>query len=100
MVKQLDIHPVAHTLPINAINATNTVSKGVIRITIQSTHNDFSKELTCRTIPAIIDSIPSEIFTRESIKISANIKLTNLDFHVPRSVDLLIGAERVIRCAL
>ncbi|XP_067208930.1 uncharacterized protein [Linepithema humile] len=36
--------------------------------------------------------VPSEIFPRDSVKIPSNIKLADPEFHVPRSVDLLIGA--------
>lgn len=67
-------------------------SKGIIRITIQSTCNDFRKELTCLTIPAIADLIPSEIFPRDTVKVPSNIKLADPEFHVPRSIDLLIGS--------
>ncbi|XP_067208500.1 uncharacterized protein [Linepithema humile] len=70
----------------------NTVSKGIVQITIQSIHDDFCKELTCLTIPTIADLIPTEIFPRNSIKIPSNIRLADPDFHLPRSVDLLIGS--------
>lgn len=92
IVKRLDIHVVAHSLPIGAINSINTESRGVVQITVQSTRDDFSKELTCLTIPAIADLIPSEIFPRNSIKLPSNIRLADPEFHLPRSVDLLIGS--------
>lgn len=59
---------------------------------MQSTHDDFSKSLTCWTIPTVADLIPSEIFPRSAIKIPRNIRLTDPDFHSPRAVDLLIGS--------
>lgn len=92
MVKQLGAHPVAHSLPINAINATSTISKGMIQITMRALQDDFSKRLTCLTIPTIADSIPSEVFPRNSIEIPSNIRLADQQFHIPRSVDLLIGS--------
>jgi len=70
----------------------STASKGIIQITIRLIHNGFSKDLTCLTIPAITDLIPSETFPRDLIKISSNIRLADPDFHVPRSVDLLFGS--------
>lgn len=36
--------------------------------------------------------VPSETFPRHLIKIPSNIKLADPEFHLPRSVDLLIGA--------
>ncbi|XP_024881061.1 uncharacterized protein LOC112460532 [Temnothorax curvispinosus] len=65
----------------------------MVQITIQSMRDDF---LTCLTIPAIADSIPSEIFPRDSIRIPPNIKLADPKFHLPRSVDLLIGSGATI----
>jgi len=80
------------SLPIATINDMNTKSKGVVRITIQSIHDGYSKELTCLTIPAIADLIPSEVFPRDLINLPANIRLADPDFHLPRPVDLLIGS--------
>ncbi|XP_039303553.1 uncharacterized protein LOC120357421 [Solenopsis invicta] len=82
----------AHSLFIGAIDSLNTESKGLVHVTIQSMRNSFSKKLTCLTIPAIVDLIPSEVFPRDLIKIPHNIKLADPDFHVPRTVDLLIGS--------
>lgn len=92
VIRRLDLHVVAHSTPIGAINSTHTVSNGVVQITIQSVHDNFRKGLTCLTIPTITDIIPSEIFPRNSIKIPANIKLADPEFHLPRPVDLLIGS--------
>ncbi|XP_039306759.1 uncharacterized protein LOC113005983 [Solenopsis invicta] len=82
----------AHSSPISAINGMNTKSKGIVQITIQSIHDNFSKELTCLTIPTITDLVPSETFPRNSVKIPSNIRLADPDFHLPRHVDLLIGS--------
>lgn len=92
MMRHLDAQVIEHSLPIGAINGMNTVSKGMVRITIQSIHDDFRKELTCLTIPKIADLIPTEIYPRDSIKLPANIRLADPDFHLPRPVDLLIGS--------
>ncbi|XP_011687096.1 PREDICTED: uncharacterized protein LOC105449538 [Wasmannia auropunctata] len=92
IVKRLDVHVTAHSLPIGGINSISTESRGMVRITIQSAIDGFSKELTCLTIPAIADLIPSEVFPRNSIKLPPNIRLADPEFHLPRSVDLLIGS--------
>lgn len=81
-----------HLSSINAIDTMNTESRGRVQITIQSLRNDFRKNLLCLTIPTISDAIPAETFLRDSIKIPANIKLADPEFHLPRAVDLLIGA--------
>lgn len=81
-------------LPVGAINSMNTVSKGVIQITIQSLHNEFRKNLLCLSIPTISDLVPSEIsrdITSNKI-LHSNINLADPEFHLPRPIDLLIGA--------
>ncbi|XP_011685494.1 PREDICTED: uncharacterized protein LOC105448546 [Wasmannia auropunctata] len=92
IVKRLRVPVSAHLTTIGAINSTNTVSKSITRINVQSTRGDFSRDMTCLVIPAIADLIPSEVFPRDLIEIPSNIKLADPDFYLPRPVDLLIGA--------
>jgi len=92
LVRQLGARVIQHSLPIGTINAINTVSKGAVQIVIQSMHNDFSKQLTCLTLPIIADQMPTETFPRDRLKIPSNIRLADPDFHIPRSIDLLIGS--------
>ncbi|RLU25949.1 hypothetical protein DMN91_002112 [Ooceraea biroi] len=91
-VKRLKLTVAMQSLPVGSINALNTISKGVVQITLQSVHDNFSKTLTCLTMPTIADLIPTEIFPRGSINIPANLRLADPEFHLPRPVDLLIGA--------
>jgi len=92
VVKRLGIPVVEQSIPICSINATSTHSKGMVQITIQSIYDKFCKILTCLTVPTIMDTIPAEIFPRSSIKIPSNIRLADPEFHLPRSIDLLIGS--------
>ncbi|XP_070170934.1 uncharacterized protein [Polyergus mexicanus] len=92
LARHLKLPITSCALPVGAINSMNTVSKGIIQITIQSLHNEFRKNLLCLSIPIISDLVPSEIFPRHSIKIPSNIKLADPEFHLPRPIDLLIGA--------
>jgi len=91
IIKLLSVHIDMHSSSINAINNTCTESRGIVRITIQSIHNEFTKDLTCLVIPSISDSVPSEVFPRNTIQLPTNIKLADPEFHRPRTVDLLIG---------
>jgi len=92
IIKLLSVRVDTHSPSINAINNTCTESSGIVRITIQSIHNDFTKDLTCLVIPSISDSVPSEVFPRNTIQLPMNIKLADPEFHRPRTVDLLIGS--------
>jgi len=88
----LGIPTITHTSTISAINDTITESKGIAQIAIQSTHNEYHRNLTCLTVPTIADLIPAETFPRELINIPSNIKLADPEFHLPRPVNLLIGS--------
>ncbi|XP_011881913.1 PREDICTED: uncharacterized protein LOC105569791, partial [Vollenhovia emeryi] len=74
------------------INDVNTESRGMVRITMQSMHGNYRRDLTCLVIPVIADLIPSEVFPRETIKLPSNVRLADPSFHLPRAVDLLIGS--------
>jgi len=73
----------------------STLPRSIIRIVIQSLHG-FIKELTCLLIFVISDLVPSEIFSRNSIKILVGINLADSEFHLSRSVDLLIDASAIL----
>jgi len=68
VVRRLNARVVEHLLPIGAINKMNTMSRGMVRITMQLIHDDFYKELTCLTIPNIMSFVLSEVFPRDSNK--------------------------------
>ncbi|XP_076546700.1 uncharacterized protein LOC143305767 [Osmia lignaria lignaria] len=70
----------------------NTIASSSINITFSSIHSDFKKDLTCLAVPRIADSVPEEVFPRELIKIPANLRLADPEFHIPRPVDILIGS--------
>jgi len=84
------------TYTICGINATNTMTRGVIRVVIQSLHNEFTRELTCLTIPVISDLVPAEVFPRNSIDIPGKIVLADPQFYIPRAVEILIGAGAIL----
>lgn len=92
IVKRLGVQSSPRSIPVNTIDTMCSVSKGTVQITIQSTQNDFLKGITCLTLPIIADSIPSETFPRDAIRFPSNINLADPEFHLPRPVDLLIGA--------
>lgn len=84
------------SLSIGGIGSTHTVSKNIVEITFQSIHNSFQQTLSCLTIPKITGVSPSESFPRDLIKIPKNIKMADPEFHLPRPIQLLIGANPTI----
>ncbi|XP_076285433.1 uncharacterized protein LOC143218312 [Lasioglossum baleicum] len=92
LAQQLNLPTQPCSIAINGINEMTTMSKDLIQVTLRSLHSDFQKTLTCLTVSRITDSVPDEVFPRESIAIPANIRLADPEFHIPRPVDILIGA--------
>lgn len=99
-MKRLHIPVKAHSLSIGAINTTSTVSRGIVEVTVQSVYDNFCRNLTCLTIPTIADSIPSEVFPRNSVKIPRNIRLADPEFHaaVGGFIDWFGGDIIIILC--
>lgn len=91
-MRRLNIPVHAQTISVGAVNAMNTVSRGVVTIVMKSTNDDYSRSLTCLTLPSITDPIPAEGFPRNLIKIPSNIRLADPNFHLTQPVDLLIGS--------
>ena len=89
--KQLRLPTRACSISIGAINGMQTISRGSIGITFLSNCNKLKKTLTFLIVPKIADFAP-EVFPREVINIPDNIRLADRRFHIPRPVDVLIGA--------
>jgi len=68
------------------------MTRGVIRIVIQSLHSEFIRELTYLLIPVISDLVPAEVFPRNSIDIPDKIDLADPQFYYSHPVEILIGA--------
>lgn len=83
-------------IPVGAVNGMHTISKSSIELRICSMHSDFSKALTFLTLPKIADLVPEEVFSREMLRIPANLKLADPRFHIPQPVDMLIGSEATL----
>ena len=86
----LPIH--RYSIPIGAIDNMTTTSKGSIEVLFYSIHNEFNKNLPFLIVPKIAEAVPCEYFPRNLINLPSNLKLADPEFHIPRSVDLLIGS--------
>lgn len=79
-------------IPIRALNSTYALTKFAINLTIKSKKNNFEKKLNFLTVPSIAGLLPAEGFPRETLAIPRNISLADPEFHIPRPVEMLIGA--------
>ncbi|KAJ8975110.1 hypothetical protein NQ317_017878 [Molorchus minor] len=62
-------------------------------VKVQSLHNAFEKSISCLVVPKIGENIPSQDVNISHLKIPKHLKLADPNFHVPSSVDMLIGAQ-------
>uniref|UniRef100_A0A6M2DRZ0 Uncharacterized protein n=1 Tax=Xenopsylla cheopis TaxID=163159 RepID=A0A6M2DRZ0_XENCH len=92
LVTKLNLPTQACSIPIEAVNRMQTLSKHVKQIYCKSLNNKFQRSLTFFTINQITKFSPSEIFPRESISMPKNLKLTDPQVHIPRPIDVLIGS--------
>ncbi|XP_011871447.1 PREDICTED: uncharacterized protein LOC105564000 [Vollenhovia emeryi] len=79
-------------IPVGAIDDMNTTSNGAIEFSFHSIHNDFQKKLLFLIVPKIAERVPNATFPRETINIPPNLSLADPQFHLPRSVDIIIGS--------
>ena len=90
--KSLNLKMQPCSIPVEMMNATTTISKYSIQITFYSMHGQFKKSVRLLTVPSIAESVPAEVFPRDSIAIPQNFRLADPQFHIPRPVDILIGS--------
>lgn len=91
-VKVLGLPTRPCSIQIGAISDMHTTSNGTIELFIHSLYDAFKKKLSFLIVPKIAERIPDVVFPRESINIPVNLNLADPQFHVPRSVDMIIGS--------
>ncbi|XP_063994337.1 uncharacterized protein LOC135171637 [Diachasmimorpha longicaudata] len=79
-------------VPIGALNDTNTTTRYLVTATIRSRVAGYERTLNFLTVPNITHAIPDQPLDRNSIRIPANVKLADPEFHRPASVDMLLGS--------
>ncbi|XP_066595071.1 uncharacterized protein [Prorops nasuta] len=92
LIQKLNLPITTNSMIIGTINNQRTHTKGITKITIQSIHECFQREITCLVLPLIADLVPANVFPRDHINIPPNLKLADPEFHRPRTIDLIIGA--------
>ncbi|XP_014214634.1 uncharacterized protein LOC106643863 [Copidosoma floridanum] len=80
------------SVSIGAVDDLCTISKKCIKLTFQSNHTKFGKELEFLIVPKITNLVPDEIFPRELYHIPKNIQLADPKFHIPQAVDILLSS--------
>ncbi|XP_058810347.1 uncharacterized protein LOC131675396 [Phymastichus coffea] len=93
---KLKLPKLACSINIGAVDGSSTVSNNYVRATFHSVYNNSSHELNFLIVKKIIDYVPNETFPRERFDIPKNIKLADPEFHVPKSVDVLLASNTTL----
>ncbi|KAG7188017.1 hypothetical protein KM043_015763 [Ampulex compressa] len=88
------------TLPcavnIGAVDSLCTVSNQYVRASFFSACNKTKYDFFFLIVPNIDDFVPNETFPRHLFHISKNLKLTNSQFHVPKTVGILLASRTTL----
>ncbi|XP_078051483.1 uncharacterized protein LOC144477624 [Augochlora pura] len=80
-----------HSTSISILNQLTTASISAVTATIRSRLGGYEKTLEFLVIPHISEKEPQQQINRNSIRIPANIRLADPEFHKPAPVDMLLG---------
>ncbi|XP_043466286.1 uncharacterized protein LOC122501086 [Leptopilina heterotoma] len=80
-------------IPVEGLNQLETKIKQSVSTQVKSMQTEFAAKLEFLVIPRICNSLPLEYINRNQIEIQKNIKLADPEFHIPKEVDALLGAE-------
>ena len=92
LAQRLQLNKSSCSLTIGAMNELNTTANYYAQLTFQSIYSEFKQSLTFFIVPKITDATPSDVIPREQLKLPANLRLADPEFHIPAPIDLLIGA--------
>ncbi|XP_076659997.1 uncharacterized protein LOC143363272 [Halictus rubicundus] len=93
IVTKLGLRRDAINIPVTGINQITSTINTSVSTTIQSRMSLFSAKLNFLVVPRISGSIPNQAIRAAELKIPANIRLADPNFHKPSRIDGLIGAE-------
>ncbi|XP_038106589.1 uncharacterized protein LOC119766222 [Culex quinquefasciatus] len=97
MATRLNLRRVAVNVPICGIGGATFNAKETITVKLQSQHSDFSADVECLIVPKVSGKIPSLPVNSTDWPIPKGLQLADLNFHIPGSIDMLVGASWFFR---
>lgn len=91
--KKLGLKTQSVNISVSGITKVESNIKQQCKIKIHSKHNTFSSSLSCLIVPNICGTLPERRFDTSTLHIPPNIRLADPDYHTPKPIDLLIGAD-------
>lgn len=80
-------------IPVHGISNASTNISEMADIRIKSRHNNFNTQLNCLVLNKITQVLPPVKIDRNHLRIPTNITLADPDFHIPKEIEILIGAD-------
>ncbi|NEV48973.1 DUF1759 domain-containing protein, partial [Wolbachia pipientis] len=93
LAKTLDLTRKRANLYVTGINKSQAHSEYTVNVRIKSFHTSFTQTIECHILNNITENLPPAHINVSNFKIPNNIRLADPQFHVPGSIDILIGAE-------
>lgn len=78
---------------VGGLNQTKSLIKYKCAVQIKAQHTNYSKNLSCLTVPEITGRLPNFQINRNLLTIPPHIKLADPGFHKSDKVEVLLGAE-------
>lgn len=75
---------------IQGINNSISHVEKMCRVHIKSLHESYANDLICFVLPTITDNVPAR---QVHVNIPSNIHLADPYFHLPATIDIIIGAD-------
>ncbi|XP_030759214.1 uncharacterized protein LOC115884703, partial [Sitophilus oryzae] len=93
LFEKLKLPSTAVNLSITGIAQNQAKVLKQTKLLIESRQSNFKININCLVLPKITSKIPSFVFDKSDLNIPANLILADPSYHIPGSVDLLIGAD-------
>ncbi|XP_017881790.1 uncharacterized protein LOC108625943, partial [Ceratina calcarata] len=80
------------SIPISTMNKTRSATNYLVKATIRSRLNDFTRMLSFLTVMDIAGLVPDERISRKNLHLPLNKPLADPQFDQPGEIDMLIGS--------
>ncbi|XP_076661059.1 uncharacterized protein LOC143364822 [Halictus rubicundus] len=98
LANRLQLTTTKRAAVIEALNQVNTTTQGLVTATVKSRLTNFKRTLNFHTIPRIAGLLPDCQVDRTTLRIPANLRLADPEFHRPGRIDMLLGTGPALSC--